>query len=225
MRSIEIIFVVVLAVILNSISVVHSQETYPLNEPGLRQLLDLPEEDSPIQGEDLPMELDDDYRDGDTEDDEKYLNKAQKNELDFNIVGKATVIDGDTITINKSKIRFSAIDAPEKNYRGQTQFCKGPQGLWACGKKASSALKQLINGQEVQCTNEGNDRYGRTLSICYANGMDLQAEMVRSGMAVAYLRYSNRYENEQIEAMIAQVGIWAGPFVEPEDWRRQNRKK
>jgi hypothetical protein len=43
-------------------------------------------------------------------------------------------------------------------------------------------------------------------------------------MAVAYLRYSNRYESEMVEAMIAQVGIWAGPFLEPEDWRRQNRK-
>jgi endonuclease YncB( thermonuclease family) len=162
-----------------------------------------------------------------TEDDQKYLDKAQKKkeDLDFNIVGKATVIDGDTITIKNAKIRFSGIDAPEKNYYGQTQFCKGPKGLWACGKKASSKLKKLINGQEVQCTDEGKDRYGRTLSICYANGVDLQAEMVRSGMAVAYLRYSNRYENEMVEAMVAQVGIWGGPFVEPEQWRIQNRKK
>jgi len=96
--------------------------------------------------------------------------------------------------------------------------------VWACGKKASSKLKKLINGQEVQCTNEGKDRYGRTLSICYANGVDLQAEMVRSGMAVAYLRYSNRYESEMVEAMTAQVGIWGGPFDEPELWRRQSRK-
>jgi len=28
-----------------------------------------------------------------------------------------------------------------------------------------------------------------------------------------------------VEAMIAQVGIWGGPFLEPEDWRIQNRKK
>jgi endonuclease YncB( thermonuclease family) len=218
MRSIVTIFVVVFNMVLNSISVVHSQE-------GGGVAFETPTGQSPIQAEDLPMPLADDFREGNTEEDQKYLNKVQKNKLDFNIVGKATVIDGDTITIKNTKIRFSAIDAPEKNYRGQTQFCRGPKGVWACGKKASSKLKELINGQEVQCTNEGNDRYGRTLSICYANGMDLQAEMVRSGMAVAYLRYSNRYENEQIEAMIAQVGIWGGPFVEPEDWRRQSRKK
>ncbi len=217
MRSIVTIFVVVFMVVLNSISVVNSQE-------GGGVAFETPQGQSPIQAEELPMALFEEY--WETEDDQKYLDKSQKKkeDLDFNIVGKARVIDGDTITIKNAKIRFSGIDAPEKNYYGQTQFCKGPKGVWACGKKASTKLKQLINGQEVQCTDEGKDRYGRTLSICYANGVDLQAEMVRSGMAVAYLRYSNRYENEMLEAMIAQVGIWAGPFLEPEDWRRQNRK-
>ena len=216
MRSIKIIFVVFFTVVLNSISVVNSQE-------GGGVAFEAPPGQSSIQAEELPMGLIEDYED-DTLVDKKYLDKAQKKQLDFNIVGKARVIDGDTITINNVKIRFSGIDAPEKNYYGQTQFCKGPKGVWACGKKASSKLKKLINGQEVQCTNEGKDRYGRTLSICYANGVDLQAEMVRSGMAVAYLKYSNRYESEMIEAMIAQVGIWGGPFDEPELWRRQNRK-
>ena len=220
MRSIEIIFVVFFTVVLNSISVVNSQEG-----GGGGVAFETPPGQSPIQAEELPMGLYEEY--WETEDDQKYLDKAQKKkeDLDFNIVGKATVIDGDTITIKNAKIRFSGIDAPEKNYYGQTQFCKGPKGVWACGKKASTKLKQLINGQEVQCTDEGKDRYGRTLSICYANGVDLQAEMVRSGMAVAYLRYSNRYENEMVEAMVAQVGIWGGPFVEPEQWRIQNRKK
>jgi len=217
-RSIFTIFVIFLMA-LNSIFVVHSQEG------GSGVAFETPPGQSPIQAEELPMDLVEDYWGEDTEADQRFLEKDQKKQLDFNIVGKATVIDGDTITIKNAKIRFSGIDAPEKNYRGQTQFCRGPKGVWACGKKASSKLKQLINGQEVQCTNEGKDKYGRTLSICYANGVDLQAEMVRSGMAVAYLRYSDRYENEMVEAMTAQVGIWGGPFVEPEQWRIQNRKK
>ena len=218
MRSIATISVVVFYMVLNSISVVHSQEgTSGVSYESSSQ--------SPIQAEELPMDLVEDFWGDDTETDHRFLDKDQNKQLDFNIVGRATVIDGDTITIKNDKIRFSGIDAPEKNYRGQTQFCKGPKGLWACGKKASSELKKLIDGQEVQCTNEGKDRYGRTLSICYANGVDLQAEMVRSGMAVAYLRYSNRYENEMVDAMNAQAGIWGGPFVEPEQWRIQNSKK
>jgi endonuclease YncB( thermonuclease family) len=143
--------------------------------------------------------------------------------LVFVISGKAKVIDGDTITIKKTKIRFSGIDAPESYYYGQTQYCQRPNGkIWACGKKASSKLKELIDGQQVQCTDEGEDKYGRTLSICFANGVDLQSEMVRSGMAVAYLRYSRRYENEMVEAMTKRVGMWSGNFLDPEDWRRQN---
>ena len=85
-------------------------------------------------------------------------------------------------------------------------------------KKATAALKKLIGKHEVECTDEGEDKYGRTLSICYANGVDLQSEMVRTGMAVAYIRYSTRYEEEMIEAMINRAGIWSGDFLDPEDW-------
>jgi endonuclease YncB( thermonuclease family) len=41
-------------------------------------------------------------------------------------------------------------------------------------------------------------------------------------MAIAYLKYSRRYENEMVEAMNAKVGIWSGNFLDPEDWRRAN---
>ena len=160
---------------------------------------DIPIADSPIQSDEIPMDLEEDYRE-DTLGDER-TNKKEKKEKIY-IKGKATVVDGDTITINNTKIRFSGIDAPESYFYGMTQYCEKPNGkIWACGKKATAALKKLIGKNEVECSDEGNDKYGRTLSICYANGVDLQSEMVRSGMAVAYIRYSTRYENEMIEAM------------------------
>ena len=184
---------------------------------------DIPITDSPIQSDEIPMDLEEDYRE-DTLGDER-TNKKEKKEKIY-IKGKATVVDGDTITINNTKIRFSGIDAPESYFYGMTQYCEKPNGkIWACGKKATAALKKLIGKNEVECSDEGNDKYGRTLSICYANGVDLQSEMVRSGMAVAYIRYSTRYENEMIEAMTNRAGIWSGDFLDPEDWRRQNRKR
>ena len=184
---------------------------------------DIPITDSPIQSDEIPMDLEEDYRE-DTLGDER-TNKKEKKEKIY-IKGKATVVDGDTITINNTKIRFSGIDAPESYFYGMTQYCEKPNGkIWACGKKATAALKKLIGKNEVECSDEGTDKYGRTLSICYANGVDLQSEMVRSGMAVAYIRYSTRYENEMIEAMTNRAGIWSGDFLDPEDWRRQNRKR
>jgi endonuclease YncB( thermonuclease family) len=61
------------------------------------------------------------------------------------------------------------------------------------------------------------------LGICYVGELDLQAEMVKSGMAVAYLRYSDRYEQEQNYAKQKRAGMWGGEFQEPEIWRRENR--
>jgi endonuclease YncB( thermonuclease family) len=187
---------------------------------------DIPIADSPIQSDEISMDLEEDYRE-DTLGDERTNKKEKKEKKEkIYIKGKATVVDGDTITINNTKIRFSGIDAPESYFYGMTQYCEKPNGkIWACGKKATAALKKLIGKNEVECSDEGNDKYGRTLSICYANGVDLQSEMVRSGMAVAYIRYSTRYENEMIEAMTNRAGIWSGDFLDPEDWRRQNRKR
>jgi len=66
MRSIEIIFVVVLTVVLSSLPIVHSQEG------ALGAAFGSTPAQSPIQAEDLPMDSDSEYREEDTEDDQKY---------------------------------------------------------------------------------------------------------------------------------------------------------
>ena len=47
--------------------------------------------------------------------------------------------------------------------------------------------------------------------------------MVRTGYAVAYLRYSKKYLIDQEYAKKEKLGIWQGTFVMPEDWRRKNK--
>ena len=144
--------------------------------------------------------------------------------ISADIIGEAEVTDGDTIIINDIRIRFTGSDAPESYFFGKTQTCLDANGIeWECGNAATLKLKQLINNQIVRCTDEGQDRYGRTLGICYVDEVDLQAEMVKSGMAIAYLRYSRRYENEQNYAKKVKAGMWAGEFKEPEVWRSENR--
>ena len=144
--------------------------------------------------------------------------------ISADIIGEAEVTDGDTIIINDIRIRFTGSDAPESYFFGKTQTCLDGKGReWECGYAATQKLKELINNQTVRCTDEGQDRYGRTLGICYVGAIDLQAEMVKSGMAVAYLRYSNRYEKEQNYAKKVKAGMWAGEFKQPEVWRRENR--
>ena len=144
--------------------------------------------------------------------------------ISADIIGEAEVTDGDTIIINDIRIRFTGSDAPESYFFGKTQTCLDDKDReWECGNAATQKLKDLINNQTVRCTDEGQDRYGRTLGICYVGDIDLQAEMVKSGMAVAYLRYSDRYEKEQNYAKKVKAGMWAGKFNQPEVWRRENR--
>ena len=63
------------------------------------------------------------------------------------IVGKAWVIDGDTIEIAGTRIRLEGIDAPEWD-----QTCTDAQGKpWPCGRAATSELKAHVRGRELTC--------------------------------------------------------------------------
>lgn len=80
------------------------------------------------------------------------------------IVGKARVIDGDTIEINNEKIRLACVDTPESNYRGKTQYCLDNET--DCGKLAKEALERMIGTHDVWCEYEKRDVYGRILAVC-----------------------------------------------------------
>ena len=89
------------------------------------------------------------------------------------IFGNANVIDGDTIHINKNKIRLHAIDAPETN-----QTCNKNSKVWNCGVESTKFLKELIGNNKIECITKGKDRYNRFIGICYKDSLDLNSEMV-----------------------------------------------
>lgn len=142
--------------------------------------------------------------------------KVEKQSPLQRIIGKARVIDGDTINIRAIQVRLEGIDAPETE-----QTCTGAKGeIWQCGKTATQHLSGLIKGQDVICESTGQDRYGRMLAICrLADGTDLNAKLVRDGYALAFVRYLNRYVGEERDAKNAKRGLWAGSFQAPWDWR------
>lgn len=133
------------------------------------------------------------------------------------IVGLAEVIDGDTIEIAGERIRLEGIDAPE-----QGQTCpRRWAGTWACGREATKALMAMAEGREVGCVGRSIDRYGRRLATCFADGLDVNAQMVRMGMAWAFVRYSAAYVGEETEARRAGRGIWQAPAMPAWDFRAQ----
>jgi endonuclease YncB( thermonuclease family) len=138
-----------------------------------------------------------------------------------NLVGVASVIDGDTLEIHGQRIRLHGVDAPES-----PQYCYLPgQKKWRCGQAAAMALDDFIGGKTVTCEQKGKDRYRRIVAVCSAAGQDINAWLVENGWALAYERYSKAYVEHQKRAKTAQAGIWKSRFQKPWEWRKQKRKK
>jgi endonuclease YncB( thermonuclease family) len=133
------------------------------------------------------------------------------------LIGQASVIDGDTLEIHGSRIRLWGIDAPESS-----QLCRGDDSLqYRCGAKAANDLNAFIAGRPVNCLPNSLDRYGRTVATCSVGGADLGDWLVRNGLALDWPQYSKRkYESAQGDAEQAWRGMWAGSHVEPWLYRR-----
>src|SRR5258708_39535041 len=86
----------------------------------------------------------------------------------------AEVVGGDTIRLNGKTFDLWGIDAPEAEQR-----C----GSWPSGREAAEHLKQFIAGKAVTCEPKATDRFGQTLALCRADGVDLGEMMVRDGYA------------------------------------------
>jgi endonuclease YncB( thermonuclease family) len=133
------------------------------------------------------------------------------------IMGRASVIDGDTLEIHGQRIRLWGVDAPEGR-----QSCDAADGsAYACGRLAANGLDQHLQDKTVACFEEDTDRYGRMVARCEIDGEDVGAWLVRQGYAVRYVRYAGvAYVGEEAAAKRDGAGVWAGTFTSPEDWRR-----
>lgn len=90
--------------------------------------------------------------------------------------------DGDTFTLSgeSRRIRVWGLDAPEWNHQG--------------GSAATATLRGLISGKRLRCAVRDIDRYGRLVAQCFLpDGRDIAAEMIRSGAAREYCRFSKGY--------------------------------
>jgi len=113
------------------------------------------------------------------------------------------VMDGDTVLLVREgqskpvKLRIEGIDAPE--------ICQ------VGGAQARDAMIRLALRKHVQVQALGQDSYGRQIGRLSLDGVDLGAEMVRSGMAWAY-RFrtgTGPYASAQRLAQQQKLGVFA----------------
>ncbi|MGR9176212.1 thermonuclease family protein [Rhizobium leguminosarum] len=140
------------------------------------------------------------------------LNDAAKIEH----MGAFHAADGDSLTLGAERLRLEGIDAPELN-----QSCEREGKAWACGRAAREALQGMVLASGTLCQGSRHDRYDRLLVICRSGaGGDINAAMVRRGMAISY----GGYAKEEADAKAQKAGLWAGTFERPRDVRDHARQ-
>jgi endonuclease YncB( thermonuclease family) len=150
----------------------------------------------------------------------KGTDRLLTNTIAKSVSGIARVIDGDTIEINRKRIRLHGIDAPE-----QKQKCLDANKLeYACGEYATTFLRTKVQSARVSCNVNGVDRYKRLIAVCYIGSENINNWLVRRGWAIAYKRYSKDYVSTERKARIERNGVWKGAFVEPWKWRKGLRQ-
>lgn len=131
------------------------------------------------------------------------------------------VVDGDSLEMGGNRIRLLGIDAPE-----YLQYCFDKNNKkYDCGIKSREYLFSLTKSADFYCKSKEKDKYGRDLSICYADGKNVNKLMIKNGWAIPYRTKNPLYYTAQIEAKNNKNGIYQGKFISPELYRRLNKRK
>jgi endonuclease YncB( thermonuclease family) len=139
------------------------------------------------------------------------------------------VLDGDTVLVRREsglvKIRLAEIDAPEVGHAGMGGQPPNSQKPQPFGITSKLSLSDMVLGKQVKVVSQAVDQYGRLVAHLSVNGLDVNAEQIRRGMA---WEYSNFHSNQalislQNEARQAPRGLWAQSNPTPPwEWRKQH---
>ena len=126
------------------------------------------------------------------------------------------VKDGDSLVVASAgrevDVRLAGIDAPELRQ--------------ARGMEARTALETLVAGRDVELQLVGGDAYRRIVAHVLVDGLDVNAEMVRRGLAWVPRQYdpAPALVRQEHEAQAAGRGVWSDAKPTPPwVWRKASR--
>lgn len=126
------------------------------------------------------------------------------------------VKDGDTFHVQTDGepvvVRLHGLDAPEPSQ--------------PYGDRATTFLRRRIAGEEVRVQVVDRDRFGRLVSTVYHDGGEVNAQLLRAGLAWYYWWYvdytvdAKRDQTREYRAQQAGRGLWAQSTpIPPWEWR------
>ncbi|MBI5236903.1 MAG: thermonuclease family protein [Deltaproteobacteria bacterium] len=121
------------------------------------------------------------------------------------------VIDGDTIVVRGvGPVRYIAVDTPEAG-----------EPFYYEAKKRNT---ELVGGKVLRlkiCGPSPHDRYGRTLAWVYADGIFVNEELLKQGLARTLIippcgvELADELRAVEKQAVSSRTGMWAGRAVRP----------
>ncbi len=129
-------------------------------------------------------------------------------------VGSRVPRDRTSPAVTQHKIRLQGIDAPEKSQ--------------AFGNASRKHLSSLVAGKNVSVKYTKRDKYGRILGTVFADGKDVNLEMLKAGLAWHYKRFDSTpaYAQAEAAARAARLGLWQDKSpIEPESFRKAKRQR
>jgi len=133
------------------------------------------------------------------------------------LIGKPSVVDGDTMEIAGQTVHLAGIDAPEA-----AQTCRDADDVtWSCGLEATFALATIIGAQQITCTSESSNDQGEQIAVCFTGPHRINAMMITRGWAVADRPNASDYLSEEEDARVHKRGLWRGSFEPPWQWREK----
>lgn len=131
------------------------------------------------------------------------------------VSGRVAIVDGDTLWVGSQEIRIHGIDAPETS-----QKCQLPQGTWDCSSAAVTVLRAIVEGRAVRCAGHELDQHGRLIARCGTDEVpDIGAQLVASGVAWAFIKYSTDYIQFEKAPRAKKLGIWQSKTQPPWEYR------